>query len=303
MLTGVTPEMWPTEEEVRVGRFLEAPSSDREILDRLPVNIEQALTKAMAMRSTHRFPTPGDLVKALREHPGKGRGYDTQQVKDIVRHAAIDEVHRPTEDDSLTIGAVQRIGAEAGIRPERIRKAAASLDRPMHEEGKGGGLLGVPSKIYLERVIDREVSEREYEALLAEVRAAMGEVGSLNQTLGKSLSWSGSNHMDGAVQGLQVMVNPSGGKTRIRLTEGGGRPIAAAALVAGAGVGAFLGGGLATVEGLDLLEPFMAMGIVGGATVARILIGRVMASRYRKLNGLLRRMVGLVEDAEHRDDE
>ncbi len=304
MLTGVTPEMWPTDEEVRVGRFLDAPSSDRQTLDRLPVNIEQALTKAMAMRPAHRFPTPGDLVKALHEQPGKGRGYDTQQVKDIVRRAANDEVHHPTEDDSLTIGAVQRIGAEVGIRPARIKDAAVALDQPIYEEGRGRGLLGVPSKIYLERVIDREVSERQYESLLVEVRAAMGEVGTLNPTLGKSLSWSGSDHMDGAVQGLQVMVNPSGGKTRIRLTEGGGRPIAAAALVAGAGAGAFLGGALATVEGLPhLLEPFLAMGLVGGAVVARILIGRVMTSRYRKLRGLLRRMAGLVEEGEQGDDE
>jgi hypothetical protein len=222
-----------------------------------------------------------------------------------VRRAADDEVQHPTEDDSLTIGAVQRIGAEVGIRPERIRDAAASLDRPLDEEGKGGGLLGVPSRIHVELVVDREVAENQYEDLLAEVRAATGEVGSLNPTLGKSLSWSGSSHMEGLVSGLQVMVNPGGGKTRIRLTDGGGRPVAASALVGGAVAGALLMAGLATVEGVTgILGPVMTgLGGVAGATITRGIIGRVMASRYRKLNALLRRLGTLIGDPESPDDD
>jgi len=160
-------------------------------------------------------------------------------------------------------------------------------------------LLGVPSNIYLEHVVDREVTEDEYEDLLAEVRAAMGEVGRLNPTLGKSLSWNAEHTLDGLVTGTHLMVKPGGGQTRIRLTEGGGRPAAVGALVLAAAAGTGLGAGLATVEGLPLLlEPFMAVGLVGFTVVARVIIGRVMAWRYRKLNTLLDRLAALVAEPE-----
>ncbi len=298
MLTGETPGLWPTEEAIRVGRFLDAPPAHREALDRLPVAIEQALTKAMAMRADNRFATPGELAQALADHPGGSRKYDTQQVKDIVQRAANAEVHHPTDHDALTLGTVQRIGAEVGIRPERIKDAAAALDPWAKKPGKGGGLLGGRSKIDLELVLDREVTEEQYEEVLAEIRGAMGEVGRLNQTLGKSLSWNSlsfQNTLEGSGRLTHVMISPSGGKTRIRITEGGGQHFALLASVVFVG---FMGGALLTrLLGIpEMMLPIMGGALGGSFLVGRNIFGRLIARRHRVLNNLLDRISATIAD-------
>ena len=307
MLTGATPDFWPSDDEVRVGRFLEAPAAHREILDRHPVTVEQALTKAMAMRPANRFSTPGELAKALRAHPGKGSAYDTQQVRDIVRRAASDEVTHPTEDDSLTIGAVQRIGAEAGIRPERIKNAAVYLEHPIDDQGKGGGLFGPHSKIDIGLVVDREVTEDEYEDLLAEIRGAMGEVGRLNQTLGKSLSWNSlsfQHTLEGSGRLMHVMVKPGGGQTQIRITEGGGQqPVLFGAAVAAGAVAGLMVAALLDLHSFRVLLPLAAVSMGGSAIVARGIFTRMMAKRHRVLETLLRRLGGLAGAAGGSDSD
>ncbi|MFI5280529.1 MAG: serine/threonine-protein kinase, partial [Gemmatimonadales bacterium] len=65
MLVGKTPGLWPTEDAVRSGRFLEAPASHRRTLDTLPESVEPALVRAMAIRSEQRTPTPQALAQEL----------------------------------------------------------------------------------------------------------------------------------------------------------------------------------------------------------------------------------------------
>ncbi|MCH9016079.1 MAG: trypsin-like peptidase domain-containing protein, partial [Gemmatimonadetes bacterium] len=224
MLTGETPGLWPTDEAVRLGRFVDAPPAHRERLERLPVVLEQALTKAMAMRAQDRFATPTELVHALARHPGSKRKYGEREVREIVQLAADAEVTHRTETGALSLGGLQQIGAEVGIPPERIKEAAHAVDRPA-EARLGKGLLGASSKIDLERVIECEVPEEEFEAILEDIRGTMGEVGRINPTLGKSLSWNSlsfQNTFEGSGRLTHVMVSPKGGKTKIRITEGGG---------------------------------------------------------------------------------
>ena len=65
MAIGAPPEMWPTEEATRLGRFIDASSEHRGKLDRLPGRFEQVLTRAMAFRSRDRFSSPVELSEAL----------------------------------------------------------------------------------------------------------------------------------------------------------------------------------------------------------------------------------------------
>ncbi len=299
MLTGATPQLWPTDEEVRVGRFLDAPPEHRAVFDAHPVTVEQALTKAMAMRPAHRFATPGELANALRAQPGKGGSYDTAQVREIVRRATDDEVQRPTEDAPLTLGAVQRIGAEAGIRPQRIKDAAASLDRPVEDRGKRSILFGPDAQVDMETVVGREITDDEYEELLAEIRGSMGEVGRLNQTLGKSLSWNSlsyQNTIEGSGRLTHVMVKPGDGETRIRITEGSGQQ--PAFLAAGAAIGGV--GGMMLAALLDMREiivPVAALGASGAMVFARSVLMRILAKRRRHLTALLARLGALAGGA------
>jgi serine/threonine protein kinase len=300
MLTGATPRWWPTDDEVRVGRFLEAPAEHRAILDRYPVTVEQALTRAMAMRPAKRFDTPGEFAKALRAQPGEGATYDTAQVREIVKRATEDEAQHPTDAAPVTIGAVQRIGAEAGIRPERIRDAAASLDSPVHDRAKPDLLLGRNTVVDIETAIGRAITEDEYEDLLAEIRGELGEVGRLNQTLGKSLSWNSltyQNTIEGSGRLTHVMVKPGNGETRIRITEGGGQQ--AAFLAAGAamgGVGAMMIAALLDMR--EIIVPMAAGGATGAGVIARVVLTRILAKRRKQLNALLERLSRLVSGSD-----
>ncbi len=289
MLTGETPGLWPTDEAVRLGRFVDAPPAHRERLERLPVVVEQALTKAMAMSARDRFATPTELMHALARHPGSKRKYGEREVREIVQLAADREVTHRTETGALSLGGLQQIGAEVGIPPERIKQAAHALDRPT-EARLGRGLLGVSSKIDLERVIECEVPEEEFEAILEDIRGAMGEVGRINPTLGKSLSWNSlsfQNTFEGSGRLTHVMVSPKGGKTKIRITEGGGQHMAF--LVA---VGSTFGIVLTATLGAPaiLLVPIVGAVLGGSYMAARTVFSKIMARRHRVLHSLLERI-------------
>jgi hypothetical protein len=127
----------------------------------------------------------------------------------------------------------KRSHSEAHMR-EIIKRAAESQAEHPTEEGS------------LERTIDADVPVQEFEALLEEVRATMGEVGRINETLGKSLSWNSltfQNSLAGSGRLVHVMIKPKGAKIRIRISESAGvQPalVALATVVGGTALGAFL---------------------------------------------------------------
>jgi len=292
MLVAETPGLWPTDEAVRLGRFIDAPPAHRERLERLPVVLEQALTKAMAMRAQDRFATPTELVHALAEQPGSKRKYGEREVREIVQLAADAEVTHRTETGALSLGGLQQIGAEVGIPPERIKEAAHAVDRPA-EARLGKGLLGASSKIDLERVIECEVPEEGFEAILEDIRGAMGEAGRINPTLGKSLSWNSlsfQNTFEGSGRLTHVIVSPKGGKTKIRITEGGGQHMAL--LGATVAVGSTAGIVLTATVGAPviLLIPIVGAMLGGSYMTARTVFRRIMARRHRVLHSLLERI-------------
>ena len=57
--------MWPTEEAVRLGRFVDAPAAHRERLERLPGRLEQVLVRALAVRPADRFPSVLAFAEAM----------------------------------------------------------------------------------------------------------------------------------------------------------------------------------------------------------------------------------------------
>ncbi len=293
MLTGQTPAWWPTDEEVRLGRFLDAPPDQRTRLDKLPAAVEQALAKAMAARPRDRFSTPVEFAEALSQKSSSPRKYSDSEVRAIVGHAADGQVAHPTEDGALSLGGIEKVAAEVGIAPERIREAAMGMDRPADRPAARRGLFGIAEKIDLERVIGCEVPEHEFEEILENIRGAMGEVGRLNPTLGKSLSWNSlsfQNTIEGAGRLTHVMVSTRGGKTRVRITEGGGQH---AALLGGAvatatvvTVGMILG---STIDVLALIP--LGGGVIGASYWgARSLLRRLMARRRQFLGDLLDRI-------------
>ena len=302
MIVGETPGLWPTDDAVRLGRFVDAPSDHREKLDRLPGAIEQALTKAMAMSPQKRFGSPTEFVSAL--HPGLGdrKEFGDQEVKQILQHAAESQLERPTEEGALSLGSVQQIGAQVGIAPERVRDAVQALDVPVPESHQGG-IFGTPAKIDYERVIDRQIAEHEYEAVLEEIRGTLGEVGRINPTLGKSLSWNSlsfQNTLEGSGRLTHVMVSPKDGKTKIRITEGGG--VHTGLFVGTTIMGGILGIALGEALGISipgiLVPPALATVVGVSYLVSRAVFRTMMAKRRRTLSNLMRRLSANVSQTE-----
>jgi serine/threonine protein kinase len=306
MVIGETPGLWPTDEAVRLGRFLDAPANHRQRLDRLPGSVEQGLTRAMSMSPQQRFGSPMELVGALGLPDQRRRKYKNEEVSELVKRAADMQAEQPTEEGALSLGAVQQIAAQVDISPERIREAAQALevrDAPL----AAGGIFGVGTKIDLERLVDREIHEDEYESVLEEIRSAMGEVGRINPTLGKSLSWNSlsfQNTVEGSGRLTHVMVSPRGGKTKIRITEAGGAHTAVFA--ATTVIGGILGTSLAGAIGIGGILVAPAVAIAGGASylASRAVFQRLIRRRQNALRALLDRLsVHITEVGSQTNDE
>ncbi|HSG82830.1 MAG TPA: serine/threonine-protein kinase, partial [Gemmatimonadota bacterium] len=88
MLIGEKPGMWPTEEALRLGRFVDATPEHRERLDNLPGRVEQVLVRGLAVRPVDRFATPLDLADALAAAGARGAKLSDSQVRAILARAA-----------------------------------------------------------------------------------------------------------------------------------------------------------------------------------------------------------------------
>jgi hypothetical protein len=250
MLIGETPGFWPTEQALRLGRFVDASPEHRECLDGLPGRVEQALVKALAVRPADRFATPVEFADALAAAAEGSVKLSDSQVRRILERAAELEGEHPTEEGALSIGAVEQVAAEVGIPPELVREAARELAQP-----PGSGALATAvdepappgprrDALTADRTVEGELPESGYEALVAEIQAALGIVGHVS-TVGGTLTWSPAAPA-GEGRRVIVTVTRQAGQTRIHVEEhleltGWRQAVATGAGVGGAAFGALLG--------------------------------------------------------------
>jgi serine/threonine protein kinase len=264
MIVGEIPGRWPSEEAVRIGRFLDAPSGHRARLAQAGATIEGALVRGMAIRHEQRTATAAGLLADLRGAAPERRRYDDADVREIVRRAAEAEATNPTASGAMTIGGVERLAGEVGIPAELVRGAARSLDAramppaPPAEPPKRNRLLGAPTRLLFERVVDGEVPDAEYPLLVDEIRRVLRNVGQVSQ-LGRSFAWT-MVRAGGGTRSVEVVVTVRGGCTRITVQEPLGNLIGGIFGGIGGGMG---GGGLGPILGvtLDALQ-------LGGGAVA-----------------------------------
>jgi len=304
MLVGVTPAVWPMAEDVRLGRLSDAPRDHRERLDGLPGRVEQALTKALAVRSADRFATPGAFADALQAAAeGSGRKLSDSEVRAILGRAADLQDEHPSEEGALSIGSVEQVAAEVGILPERVREAARELEpstfRPPVETRESGKGILPKDRFAVDRIIDGEVDETAHESMVAAIQDSLGIVGHIS-TLGRTLTWSPAD--PGTDQRkIVVTVTPGAGKTRIHIEErlelSGWRMF-----IPGWGVGTGLITGilLALVTGLGqdaIMFTALPLGAIGGFTAVQLYFRAGNTRGKRDLNRLADRLATLVSDA------
>ncbi len=312
LLVGRVPGMWPSDESLRVQRFLEAPAEHRRQLDLLPAAAEQVLVRGLALRPEQRYPGPklmiDELVQAFRERPR----FDESQVRNIVARASELEATAMTADGSLTLGGIQRLAAEVGIPPQHVDRAAREL-RPEASAGSsrlsepfGGAPLSGEPRIVVQRWLDSDVPEDEYAAIVDEVRMTVGNVGQAS-TLGRSLAWRTTTNPGQIGRGVSLLVTPSQGRTRLRIEE-------TLKNLMGGYFGAIMGGGTAVIVpgsigvaigalGMPLLVPvFLLAGYGATWGVARHFYLKAYRKRLEELEALADRLVDHLVESRDRQD-
>ncbi len=197
MLVGETPGLWPTEEAVRMGRFLDASPDHRTRLEQLPGRLEQVLTKALALRPADRFATPGEFAGALAGSSEHTERLSDSVVRDVVERAAELDAQHVTEEGALSVGGVERVAAEVGIPPARVREAMAELDPRQDELPADAAARGLikpnfkKGRLTVDRTIPGRLPEADYEILVEEIQRSLGYVGAVSG-VGNTLNWSGA---------------------------------------------------------------------------------------------------------------
>ena len=297
MVIGEPVGTWVTDDCVELLHFVDASLSHRERLDGMSAAVEQALVRALALRTVHRFSTPSEFAEAL-EARGN-RKYRHTEAKEILKRAASDEAAAPpAETGAMSLAGVERIGAEVGIPARQVRQAAGVATRPDFHP-KASKFLGAPTVLSFERVVEVELSEEDFPLLIEEIRLTLRNVGSIN-TYGKSLAWQTAKSLDQVGRDVHVMVTVRGGQTRIRVEERIGA--LAGGLFGGIMGGGGGGGGMAIFGSLSAFVglPVAVLGLIawlgGMYGLSRTIFTGVASKRGHELRGLADRLAELVKD-------
>jgi hypothetical protein len=254
MVVGEIPGRWPTEDAVRQGRFLEVPAGHRLRLADAGERIEGALARGVSVRHDQRTGTPSRLIEELHGAAAPPRRrYDEREVREIVKQASEMEAANPTTDGALTIGSVEALAEEVGIKRESVRAAAKHLEPARAAvpaaESVHNRWIGGPTELRFERVVEGEVADGDFPVMVEEIRRSIRNVGQVSQ-LGHSFSWAaGRRGGDSGGRDLEVAVSVRGGRTRIVVVEHLGPLIGGVFGGIGGGLG---GGGMGPVLGIGI---------------------------------------------------
>lgn len=229
--------------------------------------------------------------------------FDDRTIRQLFHRAVELEEQYSVEQGALSIGAIEQVAAQVGVRPENVRAAVAQL-RPLsgtdaQQPVKVMDFARGPTLVQVERTVERQVADSHHVRLVEEIRSSLHTVGQAG-TLGRALTWNTAG-LGYVVRNVQVTVSPEGGKTRIRLEEQvevfGRRLLGGAA---GGGVGGLLGvafsGGIGLIQSpvSVLLAAAFAMG--GAVLTARSVLVTALTQRKRQLEELADRLAAVVEE-------
>ena len=329
MLIGDTPAGWPSPEDSRLGRFLEAPAAHRALLSALPGRVEQCLARALALRGADRFGSAGAFIEALATAAEGGEPIPDAEMQAILARAAALEAERSERADAaedlvpraLTVGSVEQVAAEVGIAPEQVREArmelrggarlpVAELNRPLapalfrigREPGEIRSFPGAPDvsfsrdKLTAERSVSGELKEDAYPEAVDLIQDEIDMVGHVS-TVGRTLTWSPARQGTESRQ-IVVTLRPRAGVTEIRLEEqielAGWRIFAPAW---GGGAGAVIGFAVASMFGLQegaILVAVLPSAIFGVFATVKGMITTKAQNASPQLQRVLDRLTELV---------
>jgi len=146
--------------------------------------------------------------------------------------------HQLTSGEGMTLAELQAIGREVGISPEQLARAAKAIElggQPMSRQ-----FFGLPVGVGLSIDLDRQLSDAEWDRIVADLRETFEARGTLSRD-GSLRQWTNGN--------LQVFLEPgaTGHRLRLRTSKGDARGM--------------IGGGLAM---LGFASTALTIAAVGG---------------------------------------
>jgi hypothetical protein len=221
------------------------------------------------------------------------RRYDDEEVRKIFDAAA-----RPGEaavssgspPDGMTLAELQDIGAEVGLSPERVARAAATLESaatPVTRRKQ----LGLPVAVGHVTELPRAPTDHEWDLLVSQLRETFGAHGKVSRN-GAIREWTNGN--------LHAYVEPTESGHRLRLGTLNGRGVA---LNFGGVVFGSLAAATAVVRTLSgsLLEDPSVLIMFGGMAAAALLTNVIRlpgwaGRREDQMRQIAARAVALLSD-------
>ena len=225
--------------------------------------------------------------------PDVTRRFDEQEFALILRKAAElqeRDAARPV-GTGLTLGEIETIAAEAGIRADYVRRALGAVERP--DATIWRRLAGPSTRIREQHVIPGEVGSGALAAVIDNLQSALGTPGVARDVLG-GVEWTGRDSFGK----VHMIARPIAGDTRVQLVAD--RSETAAVLATLLPITGMIAGGIlgSTVD----VVPAAAMagaGIAGGLAAARLLWSRIAMRWQARLQRLTGDVVATAREAAH----
>ena len=322
MLVGDTPSGWPSPEDSRLGRFLEAPAEHRAHLERLPGRVEQCLTRALALRAADRFQSPGEFVEALTSAAEGRDPIPDEEMRVILARAAELEAERAAGLESgnraLTMGSVEQVAAEVGIPPSHVRQAAAEVSGGSLQAAEETRRIAIEpalpirrrplsfptapdvkfakERLTAERAVDGEISQAAFPEVVDIIESEFDLAGHVS-TVGRTLTWSPARQGTESRQ-IVVTVKPRDGVTDLHVEEqiemAGWRIFAPGW---GAGAGAIFGLAIAAMLGMQeeaILLLALPSAVFGAMATVKGMVNTKAQNASPQLQRVLDRLTALV---------
>lgn len=190
------------------------------------------------------------------------RRYDETEAAAIFERAATAQTRVPQPlaagdvSGGMTLAQLQEIGREVGIAPQLVADAALRVDDGVATVRRG--LLGMPLRVERTIVLDRRLSDEEWEHVVVALRETFEARGTTRRD-GSLRQWTNGN--------LQALLEPtaSGSRIRLRTFKGNAPGMVGAGITFVGAAGVALTSAVATGATADtgLLAALSALGLAG----------------------------------------
>jgi hypothetical protein len=218
--------------------------------------------------------------------------YSDKDIGRIIKRAAELQEKAGRGDQTgagVSIAELEQIARDLGIDPSHVRQAASELTGGV-EGGSGFSLFG-QTLIEARRRAKGDMSERDWELMVQEIRRVLGLTGETGR-LGQALEWKTG---DKELISYQVTASPREAETEIQIVSR--RDGVSFLTYFVVGLFGILGAVGIAAPFTSPLEWLAGTAVFGGLmTTARLLLGRASRSRVRELERLMDKLEAIVEE-------